>query len=347
MKAETVSFINNRLKIIDQRTLPRKFHIIESRDIKDVHQYIKTLAVRGAPAIGVFAAYGVYVGIRDAKGDDKKAFFKLLLKAIDYIKTSRPTAVNLFWALNRMRERAFISKDKPISVIKKALLKEAKQIHIEDKQMCEAIGINGARLIRSGDTILTHCNAGLLATTGLGTALSPIYKARAQGKKIKVYADETRPLLQGARLTAWELKQKGIDVTLICDNMAATIMKQAKIDKIIVGADRIAVNGDTANKIGTYSLAVLAKVHNIPFYIAAPSSTFDFSLENGNEIPIEERSGEEVRKVSGIYHAPKDTAVYNPAFDVTPGRYISAIITEKGIFTKPYRESLKKCEYEK
>ncbi len=341
MKAKTVSYVDEKLKIIDQRALPRKFNIIESRDIKDVYQYIKTLAIRGAPAIGVFAAYGVYIGIRDMKSDDKKAFFKRLLKTIGYIKTSRPTAVNLFWALNRMKKKAFINKDKPISVIKKILIREAKKIHREDKQMCEAIGNNGARLIKSGDTILTHCNAGLLATTGLGTALSIIYKAHAQGKNIKAYVDETRPLLQGARLTAWELRQKGVDVTLICDNMAAVVMKQAKIDKIIVGADRIAANGDTANKIGTYSLAVLAKAHNIPFYVAAPSSTFDFSLKRGSQIPIEERSGEEVRKISGIYHAPEAVAVYNPAFDVTPSRYISAIITEKGIFIKPYRQSLK------
>lgn len=344
MKAKTVSYVNERLRIIDQRLLPRKFNIIESRDIKDVHHHIKSLAVRGAPAIGVFAAYGVCIGIRDIKPDDKKAFFKQLLKTIDYIKTSRPTAVNLFWALSRMKERAFINENESVSEIKKILLKEAKKIHREDEQMCKRIGINGARLIRSGDTILTHCNAGLLATTGDGTALSPIYKAHAQGKKVKVYADETRPLLQGARLTVWELKQRRVDVTLICDNMAATLMKQAKIDKVIVGADRIAANGDTANKIGTYALAVLAKAHRIPFYIAAPSSTFDFSLGNGKQIPIEERSAEEVRKVSGIYHAPEDIKVYNPAFDVTPSRYISAIITEKGVFTKPYKQSLKSLQ---
>lgn len=341
MKIETVSFVGNRLKIIDQRILPRKFNVIESRNIKDVHHHIKTLAVRGAPAIGVFAAYGVYVGIRDIKSADKKVFFKQLQKTIDYIKTSRPTAVNLFWAVKRMQKRAFSKQDESVLVIKKILLEEAKKIHREDEQMCKAIGVNGARLIRSGDTILTHCNAGSLATAGDGTALSPIYKARAQGKKIKVYADETRPLLQGARLTTWELRQKGIDVTLICDNMAATVMKQKRINKIIVGADRIAANGDTANKIGTYSLAVLAKAHNIPLYITAPSSTFDFSLKTGDQIPIEERSGEEVRKIFNTYHAPENVKVYNPAFDVTPSRYISAIITEKGIFTKPYKQSLK------
>ena len=341
MKAKTVSFVNNRLKIIDQRALPNKFNIIESRNIKDVYSHIKTLAVRGAPAIGVFAAYGVYVGIKDIKSTDKKAFFRQFLKAIDYIKASRPTAVNLFWALERMRKRAFANENETVSVIKKILLEEAIKINREDEQMCKAIGVNGARLIRSGDTILTHCNAGSLATSGEGTALSPIYKAYAQGKKIKVYADETRPLLQGARLTAWELKKHGIDVTLICDNMAASLMQKARIDKIIVGADRIAANGDTANKIGTYSLAILAMTHKIPFYIAAPSSTFDFSLKTGDQMPIEERPGEEVRKISNISHAPDKVKVYNPAFDVTPSRYISAIITEKEVFTKPYKRSLR------
>ncbi len=341
MKAKTISFVNGKLKIIDQRALPRKLDVIESRNVRDVYQHIKSLAVRGAPAIGVFAAYGVYVGIKDIKGTDKKAFFRQLFKAIDYIKTSRPTAVNLFWALERMRKSALANENEAVAVIKKALLEEARKIHKEDERMCKAIGINGARLIRSGDTILTHCNAGSLATSGVGTALSPIYKAYAQGKKIKVYADETRPLLQGARLTAWELKRGGIDVTLICDNMAASLMKKAKIDKIIVGADRIAANGDTANKIGTYSLAILAMTHKIPFYIAAPSSTFDFSLKTGDQIPIEERPGEEVRKISNIFHAPEKVKVYNPAFDVTPSRYISAIITEKKVFTKPYKRSLR------
>ena len=344
MKAKTISFTNNKLKIIDQRILPRKVSIIETCHIRDVHHYIKTLAVRGAPAIGVFAAYGVYIGIRDLKSVDRKVFLRQLSKAIDYIKTSRPTAVNLFWALNRMKQIAFANKSEPVAVIKRILLEEARKIHREDERMCDDIGLNGARLISSGDTILTHCNAGVLATAGMGTALAPIYKAHAQGKKIKVYVDETRPLLQGARLTAWELKQGGIDVTLICDNMAADVMKQAKIDKIIVGADRIAANGDAANKIGTYGLAVLAKAHKIPFYVAAPSSTFDFSLKDGSQIPIEERSAQEVRKISNICHAPEGIKVYNPAFDVTPRCYISAIITEKGVFTKPSRRSLKSLQ---
>lgn len=334
---------NGRLRIIDQRALPGRLSIVESRNINDVYQHIKRLAVRGAPAIGVFAAYGVCIGLKAVKTDDKRAFFKELSKITAYIKASRPTAVNLFWALNRIEERALIDKDKSVSGIKKSLIREAKKIHGEDEQMCRAIGINGARLIKRGETILTHCNAGLLATAGEGTALAPIYRAHAQGKRIKVFADETRPLLQGARLTAWELRRKGIDVTLICDNMAAALMKKHKIDKVIVGADRIAANGDTANKIGTYGLAVLAKAHKIPFYVAAPSSTLDLSIIDGDKIPIEERSGEEVRKISGIYTAPKCIKAYNPAFDVTPNRYISAVITEKGIFERPYKRSLKKA----
>ncbi len=342
MKIETISYRDGKLKIIDQRALPGKFSVIESKNIKQVHNHIKTLAVRGAPAIGVFAAYGICVGLKGVKYNDKNKFFKEFTKMADYIKTSRPTAVNLFWALERMESRAFANKGKPVKQIKDILLQEAKKIHKEDQNMCRLIGINGAKLIKTGDTILTHCNAGSLATSGEGTALSPIYKAKLQGRKIKVFVDETRPLLQGARLTAWELKSRGVDATLICDNMAATLMKRKKIDKVIVGADRIAANGDTANKIGTYALAVLAKAHKIPFYVAAPGSTFDFSLKSGRQIPIEERSSEEVKMVMDSYIAPKAVKAYNPAFDVTPGFYISAIITEKGIFKKPYKSSLKR-----
>jgi len=342
MVFKTIIYRNARLKIIDQRALPQRVVFKECRNIKDVHHYIKTLAVRGAPAIGVFAAYGICVGLRSVRLRNRERFLKELMKLTRFLKTSRPTAVNLFWAIDRMERIAFKNSEKQVDAIKDILIKEAKKIHREDQLMCDNIGSNGARLIKSGDTILTHCNAGALATSGIGTALAVIYKAKQQGKRIKVYADETRPLLQGARLTAWELKNKGIDVTLICDNMAASIMAQGKIDKIIVGADRIAANGDTANKIGTYSLALLAKAHNIPFYVAAPSSTFDLSLKDGRIIPIEEREPDEVRGFMGVSSAPKGVKAYNPAFDITPNRLIKAIITEKGLFRKPYKRALKK-----
>lgn len=344
MKFRTILYQNKKLKIIDQRLLPQRFLFRECRNIKDVHHYIKTLAVRGAPAIGVFAAYGLYIGIKNIKPSNKKLFFKRLAETCDYLKTARPTAVNLFWAVDRMKGVALVNRKKSVSQIKKILLDEAKEIQREDELMCERIGQNGARLINSGDVILTHCNAGALATAGIGTALAVIYRAKQEGKRIKVYADETRPLLQGARLTAWELVKRGVDVTLICDSVAATLMRQGKIDKVIVGADRIARNGDFANKIGTYNLAVLAKEHNIPFYIAAPGSSFDFNLKDGSDIPIEERDPDEVRKIAGIYTAPEGVKVYNPAFDITPNQLVSAIITEKGIFKKPYRRSLKRIK---
>lgn len=336
MICKTIVFQGGKLKIIDQRALPQRLIFKTCRNVRDIHYYIRTLAVRGAPAIGVFAAYGLYIALKGIKTHNQKLFLKRLADAADYLKTSRPTAVNLSWALDRMEEAALKRKDKRVDEIKDILLKEAKKIHKEDRLMCEAIGCNGARFIKSGDRILTHCNAGLLATAGEGTALSVIYRAKKEGKRVKVYVDETRPLLQGARLSAWELKSSGVDVTLICDNMAATLMKQKRIDKIIVGADRIAGNGDFANKIGTYGLAVLAKAHKIPFYVAAPSSSFDLSLRNGKDIPIEQRDPEEVRKMAGAYTAPEDVKVYNPAFDVTPNHLVNAIITEKGIFRKPY-----------
>lgn len=347
MKFNTIQYKKGKLRIIDQRMLPLEIKTIEADNIKDVYSCIQTLAVRGAPAIGVFAAYGLAIGAKGINPAGKKYFFKHFFKIIDYLKSSRPTAVNLSWALDRMKNVACDNYSKKIGTINSMLVKEAKAIHREDKAICEKIGENGAKLIENGDAILTHCNAGCLATTGIGTALAVIYKAKQQGKKINVYIDETRPLLQGARLTAWELLQRGVDITLICDNMAGFIMKQGKVDKIIVGADRIARNGDTANKIGTYSLAVLAKVHNIPFYVAAPSSTFDFTLKNGREIPIEQRSQEEVKKTLNIYHAPKKVKAYNPAFDITPADYISAIITEKGIIKRPCLETLKRLNVKK
>ncbi|NQT22626.1 MAG: S-methyl-5-thioribose-1-phosphate isomerase, partial [Candidatus Omnitrophica bacterium] len=260
----------------------------------------------------------------------------------NYLASSRPTARNLFWALERMKNCALQNREKNPGSIKRLLLKEATDILKEDKAICRRIGMCGRKLIKTGDNILTHCNAGGLATADFGTALAVIFRAKIDGKRIHVFADETRPVLQGARLTAWELKNEGIDATLICDNMAASLMAKGKIDKIIVGADRIARNGDVANKIGTYNLAVLAKAHGIPFYVAAPVSTFDFNIASGEDIVIEERDADEVRTIMGRYIAPKTIKVYNPAFDVTPNRLVTAIITEKGILRKPFGKSLKR-----
>jgi len=325
MPIETIKWEDDKLKILDQSKLPDKLIYLECSTPECVAEAIKSLRVRGAPAIGIAAAYGVVLGV-----DRIEETIKLLAR-------TRPTAVNLFWALQRMERCA---KHYQGVELKKALLKEAILIHEDDKKKCRQIGEWGASLIKDGDIILTHCNAGALATGGMGTALSPIYIAKEQGKKIKVFADETRPLLQGARLTTWELKQAGIEVTLICDNMAAVVMKEGKIDLVIVGADRIVKNGDVANKIGTYGLAVLAKAHHIPFYVAAPSSTFDFSLDDGGQIPIEERAADEVTQGFGKRTAPEGINVYSPAFDVTPNELITAIITENGIAYQPFSDTI-------
>ena len=274
MPVPTIEWKNNKLKVIDQSLLPGRLKFIYCNSVKGVWHIIKEMKIRGAPLLGVAAAYGVYLGVRNSKKD----LFKDLERAIGYLSTSRPTARNLFWALERMREIAYAHEREPIARIKKTLLKETHKILKEDKEICRKMGGFGKALIKNNDRILTHCNAGALATADYGTALGVIYQAKLEGKKIRVYADETRPLLQGARLTSWELMRHKIDVTLICDNMAAQLMKEGRIDKILVGADRIAANGDTANKIGTYSLAVLADFHRIPLYIAAPVSTFDMCL---------------------------------------------------------------------
>jgi methylthioribose-1-phosphate isomerase len=310
--------------------------------VEQLYEAIQTLAVRGAPAIGVSAAYGICLAMQTAQEHMglSEALLHLENRA-EYLATSRPTAVNLFWALDRMKvcARIFTAENTKASVgqLKERLLNEAHAICREDQQMCKAIGKHGGSRIPTGGAVLTHCNAGALATAGQGTALSPMYEAYAAGKQFKVYADETRPLLQGARLTAWELQQAGIDVTVICDNMAGVLMKEGRIDAIFVGADRIAANGDTANKIGTYTLSILAKQHKVPFYVAAPSSTFDRNLESGDRIPIEQRKAEEVTALAGTPTAPQDINVYNPAFDVTPADNITAIITERGIIEKPNR----------
>jgi len=344
---ETLSWHGDRfgtLKMIDQTLLPTELKVIESRDVETVWEAIKMLRVRGAPAIGIAAAYGVCIGLQALPADvDLHTFHDQLDKVTDYLASSRPTAVNLFWALNRMKVKAEnMYPVNNVPIIWEALFTEARAIHNEDRHICRAIGHFGQELVKDGSTWLTHCNAGGLATADYGTALAVFFAATEAGKKIQVYADETRPLLQGARLTAWELMQRNIDVTLICDSMAALVMQQGKIDGVVVGADRIAANGDTANKIGTYGVAVSAKVHNVPFYVAAPTSTFDLSLSEGSEIPIEERSADEICDGFGKRTAPEGCKVYNPAFDVTPAELIAGIITERGIISPVNRENVEK-----
>lgn len=326
--------------MVDQTRLPRELVYLHTRDVHDVWHAIKTLQVRGAPAIGIAAAMGVTTAIQARPATTTGDLVEAALQAADYLATSRPTAVNLFWALDRMRTVIRASVTLGPGEFKNRLAREAMTIRDEDAAMCRAIGRHGAALLKEGDTVLTHCNAGGLATAEYGTALSPIYVATEQGKHIHVYADETRPLLQGARLTAWELMQAGVDVTLICDNMAAHVMKTKTINAIMVGADRIAANGDTANKIGTYGLAVLARAHRIPFYVLAPSSTFDLSLPTGGGIPIEERAAEEITMGFGTRTAPDGVKTYSPAFDVTPGELITAIVCERGVLAPPYWTTL-------
>lgn len=341
MAFSTIEWEDGKIKLIDQTLLPNEFKHIYCDDLATIWEAIKSLRVRGAPAIGIAGALGAVLGIWNSKADTYNEFVSELKSATDYLATSRPTAVNLFWALDRITRTAEENSQIPISQLKDVLLAEAEEIIEEDKAMCRAIGQHGMALLNENDTILTHCNAGGLATSDYGTALAVMFSAHDAGKKIQVFADETRPLLQGARLTTWELMQAGIDVTLICDNMAAQVMKEGKIQCVIVGADRIAANGDTANKIGTYNVAILAQAHDIPFYVAAPTSTLDFALETGSEIPIEQRSPEEVTEGFGKLTAPKGVKVYSPAFDVTPASLVTAIITEKGLAQPPFTESLR------
>ena len=331
---------DGHVRMIDQTLLPQETKFIECRDPACIHEAIRALRVRGAPAIGIAAAMGVVLGIRNSAAKTSADLVAEVNSCADYLATSRPTAVNLFWALNRMRSVAQNSIAESPTEIKERLLAEALGILEEDRAVCHSIGEHGATLIRDGANVLTHCNAGGLATAEYGTALAAIYIAREQGKNLHVFVDETRPLLQGARLTAFELMQSNVEITLICDNTAAVVMKQKKVDLVIVGADRIAANGDTANKIGTYTVAVLARTHGIPFYVAAPLSTFDLSLESGDSIPIEERSGEEITCGFGKRTAPEGVNTYSPAFDVTPAEYITGIITERGIISRPNREAI-------
>jgi methylthioribose-1-phosphate isomerase len=318
-------------RLIDQTRLPNEYVEVDCRDVPAVWEAIKSLRVRGAPAIGVAAAYGAVVGARARGLDDPAAVHRALREATAHLRTSRPTAVNLFWALDRMDAAVSPQADLDGPAILEKLLAEARLIDEEDRAMCRSIGRHGATLVGAGQGILTHCNAGGLATADYGTALAVVFTAHEQGKAVRVFADETRPLLQGARLTAWELQRRGIPVTLICDNMAAQVMREGKVQMVVVGADRIASNGDTANKIGTYGVALLARAHGIPFYVAAPSSTFDLSIADGTAIPIEQRDPREVTHGFGRQTAPEGVDVYNPAFDVTPADLIAGIITEKGV----------------
>ncbi|MDH5254266.1 MAG: S-methyl-5-thioribose-1-phosphate isomerase [Nitrospira sp.] len=330
----TVEWKDGAVRLVDQSRLPGAVEFLDCRDYREVADAIRALKVRGAPAIGVTAALGIALGAQSVNETEYRTFAQAVLAICDHLAATRPTAVNLFWAIERMKRKLESLRSQPISSIKQALIEEAQAILEEDIGLCRAMGRYGAELIKDGQTVLTHCNAGALATAGYGTALGVIRAAWEQGKKIQVIADETRPVLQGARLTAWELMQDRIPVTLITDNMAGSLMRQGKIHLCVVGADRIAANGDVANKIGTYSVAVLAKAHNIPFYVAAPYSTIDLKTLSGADIPIEQRNPLEVTTIHGSHPvAPDGVAVYNPAFDVTPAELITGIITERGVFT--------------
>ncbi|EKN41454.1 methylthioribose-1-phosphate isomerase [Clostridium botulinum CFSAN001627] len=332
----------DKLILLDQTILPNKIEYIEYDTAEGVYDSIKDMIVRGAPAIGVTAAYGLYFAAKVAPEDKFENFFKYLKEKSSYLDSSRPTAVNLSWALKVMESKALENKDKDVKEIKSILREEAKRIHEEDIEICKTIGENLIILLKDGVGILTHCNAGQLATSKYGTATSPMYLAKEKGWNFKVYSDETRPRLQGSTLTALELYEAGIDVTTITDNMAAMVMSQGKIDAVIVGCDRIAANGDTANKIGTMGVSILAKYFGIPMYIAAPTPSIDINTKTGEDIPIEERNPEEVTSRFGVWTAPKGVKVYNPGFDVTPHENITAIVTEKGIVYPPFKENLKK-----
>ncbi|MFZ2951220.1 MAG: S-methyl-5-thioribose-1-phosphate isomerase [Desulfuromonadaceae bacterium] len=342
MSFRTIEWRDDAVIMIDQTRLPGEEIYNTYTDFQSVAEAIKGMIIRGAPAIGVAAAMGVALGARSIIADTHESFFRQLDNVSDVLGRTRPTAVNLFWGLERMKRVAEANREKSLDAIREALKAEAIRIEQEDLTICRNIGKWGATLIPEGATVLTHCNAGGLATAGYGTALGVIRAAHEAGKKIQVFADETRPWLQGARLTAWELMKDGIPTTLISDNMAGFFMSRGEITCCVVGADRIAANGDTANKIGTYSVAVLAKENNIPFYVAAPVSTLDLTLPDGGKIPIEERPASEVTRIKGVAIAPEGVRVRNPSFDVTPARYISAIVTENGIVTGDYRSGLRK-----
>ena len=337
---EWVGNLDGHIQLIDQTLLPQRLELLKISDADSLFQAIRSLQVRGAPAIGIAAAMGLVLAVRDAHTADRDEFLQLLDGKAQYLSSSRPTAVNLTWALGRLRQLARHHKDASVAQLKLLLLSEAKAIRDEDAATCRAIGQIGLPLIAPGATVLTHCNAGSLDTAEYGTALAPLYSAHEKGIDFSVYTDETRPLLQGSRLTAWELTQAGIDVTVICDSVAGHLMSLGRIDLTITGADRIAANGDAANKIGTYSIARLAQAHSIPFYVAAPASTFDLAIPDGSKIPIEQRSADEVTKGFGRATAPDNVRVYSPAFDVTPAELITAIITERRLIQPVNAETI-------
>jgi len=337
---KTLEWTDAGVRFIDQTKLPTEEIYVICKNYEEVANAIRTMIVRGAPAIGVAAAMGVALGALQSQARTLPEFEREFDAICDVLAGTRPTAVNLFWAIRRMREKFERLRTQPLEKIKAELVAEAQRMHVEDIAANEAMGRHGAVLLPSSGGVLTHCNAGALATAGYGTALGVIRSAVASGKQISVFADETRPFLQGSRLTAWELMKDGIPTTLIADNMAGAMMRLGKIDAVIVGADRIAANGDVANKIGTYSVAVLAKEHGIPFYVAAPISTVDLNTPDGSKIPIEQRASTEVTHLAGKQIAPDDVRVENPAFDVTPSKYVTAIITERGVARAPYRDSL-------
>jgi methylthioribose-1-phosphate isomerase len=334
---ETIQWTEAGVVMIDQTRLPREFVYVTCKDYKEVAEAIRSMVIRGAPAIGVAAAMGVALGLLQASDESLDDSMERICTEL---AGTRPTAVNLFWAIDRMKRLYASMKGKSAAEVRAAMVAEAQQVKVEDIAINQAMGRHGSALIPDGKTVLTHCNAGALATAGYGTALGVIRAAVEAGKKIDVFADETRPFLQGARLTAWELQQDKIPTTVITDNMAGYFMRQGRIGCVVVGADRIAANGDVANKVGTYSVAVLAKENGVPFYVAAPISTLDLTLASGDEIPIEQRASKEVTEVFGVPVAPEGIAVQNPAFDITPSRYVTAIITERGIARAPYEESL-------
>lgn len=333
----------DHLVLLDQRLLPEEIVYLQLFTPEEVWEGIHSMKVRGAPAIGIAAAFGAVLGGMQVEANDNEGWLQQVAKTCAYLATSRPTAVNLFWALDRIKLAAekLAASDLDTAGLNAALLAEAEAIRAEDEDVCRRIGENALPFFKDGMGVLTHCNAGGLATAKYGTALAPMYLAHEQGLNIKVFADETRPVLQGARLTAFELQQAGIDVTLLADNMAAMVMSKGWIQAVIVGTDRVAANGDVANKIGTYGVAVLAKAHGIPFYVACPLSTIDLNTKTGADIPIEERPAEEITEGFGKRTAPQGVKVYNPAFDITPNEYVTAIITEKGVVQAPYHESLK------
>ncbi|HET7205457.1 MAG TPA: S-methyl-5-thioribose-1-phosphate isomerase [Terriglobales bacterium] len=339
---QTLEWTDSGVRFIDQTKLPTEETYVTCKTYQEVADVIRNMVVRGAPAIGVAAAMGIALGVKSSKAERVSDLKKDFDQICDVIGKTRPTAVNLFWAIRRMSEKFEKLRTRPVEQIKAALIEEAQRMHAEDIAANQAMGRYGATLMPASGGVLTHCNAGALATCGYGTALGVIRAAVEQGKKIHVYADETRPFLQGSRLTAWELMKDGIPTTVISDNMAGSMMKQGRIGAIVVGADRIAANGDVANKIGTYTVAVLAKEHKIPFYVAAPLSTIDLETPDGSQIPIEQRNRREVTHIAGKQVAPEGVAVENPAFDVTPSQYVTAIITDRGVAKAPYTESLRR-----